>query len=265
MSTAGVPMAAPGDSARATTGGGSPEISAALQRLVEAVSALSAVLSGTGTAAAAGGGAGAAQLLPAQGFAQSFAPSALAQATAAHGEHQHAPSVSAGATIGRYGLGADVANEAGSTTNVSNSQGDWKRTYARPAADRAKGAQTLQTMMQSTAAYGDISAAQAAGYDFSKAIVEGTLVHVPNVAYRQQFGGADPSHPAMLLYRKSDAGYTLIGNVMQAAKQGPDFGMGNWHTHQKAGTTGGNVDLMMHVWYLPGDLDAAFSETIPKR
>ncbi|MCZ4497049.1 MAG: hypothetical protein JWM25_1634, partial [Thermoleophilia bacterium] len=143
-------------------------------------------------------------------------------------------------------------------------KGDWKRVYARPAEDRAKGAASLKTMMDSTAKYADTTAATAAGYDFSRSIVEGTLVHVPNPTFAKQYGGADLNHPSMLLYRKTDAGLQLIGNVMTASKQAPDLGMGSWHTHQKAGTTGGNTDLMMHVWFLPNNLDAAFSETQPK-
>jgi hypothetical protein len=50
---------------------------------------------------------------------------------------------------------------------------------------------------------------------------------------------------------------------MTASKQAPDLGMGRWHTHQHAGTDT-NTDLMMHVWFLPDDLDSAYSETIPK-
>lgn len=193
-------------------------------------------------------------------------PAGGAAAAPAHGEHDHGAALPATASISKYGLGADTSNEAGSTTNISNGQGDWKRTYARPAEDRAKGAASLQTMMNSTAAFKDINAAKAAGYDFSKAIVEGTLVHVPNPGFSKQYGGADLNHPSMLLYRKvnTGSGYELIGNVMTASKQAPDLGMGRWHTHQKAGTTGGNTDLMMHVWFLPGNLDAAYSETIPK-
>lgn len=227
-------------------GGGSDAISSALAQLVAAVQALGALIGGV-----AGGGAKA-------GVQQ------LAAAAVPHGEHDHGPSAPATASVNQYGLGADTSNEAGSKTNVSNSKGDWKRVYARPAEDRAKGAASLKTMMDSTAKYADTTAAAAAGYDFSRSIVEGTLVHVPNPTFAKQYGGADLNHPSMLLYRKTDAGLQLIGNVMTASKQAPDLGMGSWHTHQKAGTTGGNTDLMMHVWFLPNNLDAAFSEAQPK-
>ncbi|MCW2927847.1 MAG: hypothetical protein JWM86_1815 [Thermoleophilia bacterium] len=239
------------------------KISGVLEQLLVALKQLVAQIGGSGSAAPTTAAAGQAALgasLPATATATGGGAEA-----APHGEHDHGPSLPATASIAKYGLGANTANEAGSSTNVSNSKGDWKRTYARPAEDRTKAAQSLQTMMQSTAPYRNIDAAKAAGYDFSKAIVEGSLVHVPNATFSKQYGGADLNHPSMLLYRKgTDGTLSLIGNVMTASKQAPDLGMGRWHTHQKAGTSGGNTDLMMHVWFLPSDLNSAFSETIPK-
>ncbi len=237
-------------------------INAALQQLVAAVQAL------TGNSALGGGAAkGGVEQLSSAPVQQYFPVQQSATAVAAeesHDAHNHEPAQSAKATIAQYGLGADTNNRVGEKTNVSNSKGDWKITYARPTENRTKAANSLATMMHSTAAYKDINAAKAAGYDFDKAIVEGTLVHVPNPTFSKQYGGADLNHPSMLLYRKgADGSLSLIGNVMTASKQAPDLGMGRWHTHQHAGSDT-NTDLMMHVWFLPNDLDAAYSETIPK-
>lgn len=139
-----------------------------------------------------------------------------------------------------------------------------------------------------TAAYSDLNAAKAAGYDLPAALAKAEaknpklktvlaaidsgkmpkrmpMLHVANVNART-FAVLDPSHPQTLMYEyEGNGNWKLIGVMYTATKAfpkaPPDPGgpITRWHYHPKNGGAG----LMMHIFFVPGnDLAHAYALTM---
>jgi hypothetical protein len=185
---------------------------------------------------------------------QQFTPS---QAAGGGGSMAGMPGMSAAAATSTANLGASAlvstANTAHSHT-VTHADGSTKTMFNRTVPeDRTKAAGVVRQLMDSTSRYADANVAKAAGFTFLPA--EGDLVHAKNPNAKM---GVNLNEPNMLLYRKTSSGLKLIGAVLMAVDKAPDLGLGEWHVHD------GHRELMKHVWFTPGNLDAAFSESEPK-
>lgn len=240
----------------------SASISAALQQLVAAVEALSAVVAKM-SGAVAGGGAGVTQLndqAALQVAGNNVAQAAMAGMNPGSMPHSHdmgvvnggKPTVLQGSAKALLTGPLINARDMSNTTTTSSGKVVFGRSQPE---DRAKAGAVLDRLMQSTATYQDSNAAKAAGYNFDKFPVEGGgLVHAIK-------GGQnlDLDAPGMILYRKqTDGSLKLIGVALGANGSAPDLGMGTWHVHGA-----GNVNMMKHIWFTPNSLDTAFNETTP--
>jgi hypothetical protein len=209
---------------------------------------------------------------------------------------------------GDHGMGAprtqSAAREATPTAgNPGLSRQDWAHQYGQDRSampnmpdvasatpdQRAAAADLLTRTEASTAAYSDVNAAKAAGYDLdgSLARTEARLpryaqwlqavdagrtppkmpmLHVANKANIHDGKVLDPAAPEVLMYEYQGRGAWKLVGVMYLANEAypqapPDPGgpITRWHYHDQAVRIG----LMMHMFFVPGnDLARAYALTM---
>ena len=131
--------------------------------------------------------------------------------------------------------------------------GEMKMTVQRTApADTARAQSVLNYGMQM---FGSLTYAQT---DPGAKNPNGTHRKIPE-AMKQQWHAAHPDLPIpnMVVFDKAGAGGRPIG-LLFISPNGPDLGMGPMHQHQPG------KPFMAHMWFVPGNLDLAFSDTTRK-
>jgi hypothetical protein len=191
--------------------------------------------------------------------------------------------------------------------NESLSREDWARQYGQDrssmpnlpdvasatAQQQAAAADLLARTQAATAAYADINAAKAAGFDVDASLARTEqflpryaqwlqavdagqmprkmpMLHVANRANLHDSKVLDPAAPEVLMYEyQGNNAWKLVG-VMYLANDSyphapPDPGgpITRWHYHTELGGQLMKLGLMMHVFFVPGnDLAHAYALTM---
>lgn len=215
-------------------------------------------------------------------------------ATTSH-EHGQLDGAATGETPGDLSSHPEIAGTRHGHPNLPD-------TSAATPEQTAGAEELLAHTIASTAAYRDLAAARAAGYDVKRAWDRRTallakrgrtpkagraqLVHVPNRAYRTDGRILDPARPETLVYARTAEGeFVLVGVMFTAEHREPPASYQpyvRWHTHTFCrggdvgklrpvdgvcadGTVLAESGAMTHLWFVDRkDLAYAFAMTPPR-